>query len=84
MQRLAGTSWRTITLLAAAWTLGWLVAGATVLRLAVHEVSVAARGTSGGLAAFGFGMTVSGAILVVGPPLLLIALRLVAARFSAR
>ena len=84
MQRLASTSWLTIALLAAVWILGWLAAAATALRLAVHDVSVAARGTSGGFAAFGFGMSVPGAILVVGPPLLLVALRLVAARFSAR
>jgi hypothetical protein len=72
LKRLSETSWGTIIALAVAWPLAWLL-------IPTGTIVVAFRGTaasdSGGLAAIG--VTPLAAILLVGPPLVLLILRAV-------
>ena len=83
MQRLAKTSWFTIIVIGFAWSLAWLIAMGIVLwrTLSVHTTNVEA---SGGLAAIGFDVTPTSALLVFGPPIALMALRAIASRIHPR
>jgi hypothetical protein len=83
MRRFANCSWRTVGLLAAAWVLAWLTADAVGIWLSFRELNSGSQ-LSGGVAAIGFGATVGGAITIVGPPLMLLGLRLLAGRLTAR
>ena len=72
LKRLSNTSWGTILVLAIAWPLTLLLVAAGAL---VAEFRGAAASQSGGLAALGVGVTPLGALLLVGPPVVLIILR---------
>jgi hypothetical protein len=80
---LANASWKAITLIAVAWILAWLVAGAGGVFMMLRSFFGSASNGSGGLAAVGFSLNPLGAILIFGPPLALVLLRLIAPRFNS-
>lgn len=81
MKQLASISWSVILGVAVAWPLVWLF----VPTIGVISILRAApESDSGGLAAIGFGITTSGTLLLLVPPILLLILRAVAARVRPR
>jgi hypothetical protein len=81
MNRLAGVSWATVVVIAIAWPIAWFV-------LAIVTVTWPFRGTatseSGGIAAIQLGINTAGALLLFGPPALLVILRAIAPRVRDR
>lgn len=83
MRLLANASWNRVALIAAGWILAWLVAGIIGTFRSVDSFAGRAADGSGGLAAVGFSMNYLGAVIIFGPPLALLLLRLLAARSNS-
>jgi len=84
MLQLTRISWRNVGLVVACWFALWLVVIAAAVGISLRAFTTNASRVSGGFAEVGFGVNAEGILLVVGPPLLFVALRLVAGSFARR
>lgn len=75
-ERLARMSWRSAVLIAAGWILIWLIVFAVAAWYSLHAFVDAASSDSGGIAAVGFSPTPLGITVILGPPIVLLLLRL--------
>jgi hypothetical protein len=80
MHWLASLSWPKVVMVAFGWMVLFLVTTAIAMSVSLRQLRAAADPQSGGLAAVGFGLAPSGWLLLLGPPLVIILLRLYAGR----
>jgi hypothetical protein len=80
---LANISWKKITLIVVAWFFVWIALGAIGTFMLLHSFTGSATSGTGGIAAAGFSLTRRGVMIIFGPPILLVLLRLIAPRFRS-
>ena len=73
-------SWRSVVSIAAGWVLIWLIVFVILAWYSLHAFVGAASSDNGGIAAVGFSPTPLGMLVALGPPVVLLILRLVSRR----
>lgn len=77
MKFLKNAPWATIMLLAGGWVIAWLVVDTFVSFAMLRSFVGSATSASGGIGAVGIGFSAMGLAVVIGPPLLLMLLKLI-------